>query len=207
MLKFGIVGTGGFAMEVLDLLQDIHQGSSFNINENVFFIGDFSEHKKLLGLNVVKRTAVDYSNVEVVIAIGDAAVRQKVVDELPKETKYGKIIHPSAFISPSANVGNDVIISHHCVVSSQVTISDHSHLNYHTCIGHETHMDEYFTSAPGVKISGCCKIGENVYFGTNSSTIQGITVNSNIKVGIGGVVMNSLNKSGTYLFNPTKKIL
>ena len=67
-------------------------------------------------------------------------------------------------------------------------------------------MGKYFTSAPGVRLSGNCFIGENVYFGTNSCTVQGINVNDNIKVGIGSVVVNNLKKSGTYMFNPSKKV-
>ncbi|WP_412560156.1 acetyltransferase [Winogradskyella sp. MIT101101] len=207
MLKIGIVGTGGISLEVFDILQDLHRDSDFNINENVFFIDDFDQNEKHLGLNIVRDKDVDFSNVEIVIAISKSDIRENFVNRFPKDTKYGKIIHPSSYISPSAHIGNDVIISHHCVVSSKVHINDHSHLNFHTCIGHESSVGKYFTSAPGVKISGNCQVGEHVYFGTNACTIQGIKIGSDIKVGIGTVVMKNLKKPGTYLFNPAKKFL
>ena len=207
MLKLGIIGAGGFSLEVFDLLVDIYKNKNLNIEEHVFFIDDYKAINTHLGLKLLKREDIDFAKTEIVIAISNAVTRKKIVDTLPHETKYGKIIHPSSYISPSSVVGDNVIISYNCVVSSRVKISNHSHLNYHTCIGHETEVEEFFTTAPGVKIGGNCKIGKNVYFGSNAATIQGITIAQNIKIGVGSAVMNNLKKPGTYLFNPSKKIL
>lgn len=206
MPKLGIYGTGGFSLEVFDIIKDSSSSVDFNISEDLFFIDDFNQSEFHLGFKIVKQKEIDFSDVEIVIAMANAENRKKIVSKLPKETKFASIIHPSSFISPSAKIGTDIIISHHCIVSSEVEVKSHSHLNYHTCIGHETVLQEYFTSAPGVKISANCKIGQNVYFGTNSSAVQGIKVSDNIKVGIGAVVMSSLRKPGTYLFNPAKKV-
>ena len=206
MLKLGVYGTGGFSLEVFDLIKDIYSTTNFNIDENVFFIDDFNDNKNHLGLNIIKSSEINFDESEIILAVGNSIARKKIVNSLPSKTRYGTLIHPSSFVSPSAKIGKDVIISHQCVVSSNVQISSHSHLNYQTCIGHETKLGKYFTSAPGVRLSGNCFIGENVYFGTNSCTVQGINVNDNIKVGIGSVVVNNLKKSGTYMFNPSKKV-
>lgn len=206
MLKLCIIGTGGFSLEVFDILMDIYPQINKNIEEEVFFVDDSNKSSKHLGLKIVKEKDVDFINTEIIIAVGDSTIRKKIVDKLPKTTKYARIIHPSSFISPSSILGRNIIISHNCVVSSKVEIGDHSHLNYHTCIGHETKIKDFFTSAPGVKISGNCNIGNNVYFGTNSSIIQGKIIVDDVKVGIGSVVLNNIKNPGTYLFNPSKKI-
>ncbi|MGB1448998.1 MAG: acetyltransferase [Flavobacteriaceae bacterium] len=206
MLKLGVYGTGGFSLEVFDLIKDIYSTTNFNIDENVFFIDDLNNNNKHLGLNIVKSSDINFEKSEIILAIGNSIVREKIVNSLPPKTMYGTLIHPSSYVSPSAKIGKDVIISHQCVVSSNVQISSHSHLNYQTCIGHESKLGKYFTSAPGVRISGNCYVGENVYFGTNSCTVQGINVKDNIKVGIGSVVVNNLKKSGTYMFNPSRKV-
>lgn len=206
MLRLGIYGTGGFSLEVFDLIKDIYSTSNLNIDENVFFIDDSNHNKNHLGLNIIKSSDINYEDVEIIIAIGDSKVRENIVNSLPSKARYGSLIHPSSFISPSAKIGQDVIISHQCIISSNVQISSHSHLNYQTCVGHETKLGKYFTSAPGVRLSGKCSIGENVYFGTNACTVQGVNIKDNIRVGIGSVVVNDLKKSGTYMFNPSKKI-
>lgn len=206
MLKLGIYGTGGFSLEVFDLIIDIYSTTNFNIDENVFFIDDLNSKKNHLGLKVIKSSDINFEKTEIIIAIGNSVVREKIVNNLPSEAIYGTLIHPSSYISPSAKIGKDVIISHQCVISSNVQLSSHSHLNFQTCIGHETKLGKFFTSAPGVKLSGNCNIGKNVYFGTNSCTVQGVNIKDNIKVGIGSVVVNNLNKPGTYMFNPSKKV-
>jgi sugar O-acyltransferase (sialic acid O-acetyltransferase NeuD family) len=206
MLKLGIYGTGGFSLEVFDLIKDIYSSTNFNVDKNVFFIDDLSNNKNHLGLNIIKSSDINFEETEIIIAVGNSSIRKKIVNSLPSNVRFGTLIHPSSYISPSAKIGEDVIISHQCVVSSNVQISSHSHLNYQTCIGHETSLGKFFTSAPGVRLSGNCNIGENVYFGTNSCTVQGIDVKDNIKVGIGSVVVNNLKKQGTYMFNPSKKV-
>lgn len=206
MRKIGIFGTGGFSLEVFDIIVDCFFVTNRNIVEEVFFIDDNNKNKTHLGLKIVKQVDIEYVNSEFVIAIGNSNIRKRIVDSLPITAKFAKIIHPSSFISPSAVLGDDIIISHNCIISSKVKIGNHSHINYHTCIGHETEISDYFTAAPGVKISGKCKIGTNVYFGTNSSIIEGKTISSDIKIGIGAVVLGNLKNPGTYLFNPAKKI-
>jgi sugar O-acyltransferase (sialic acid O-acetyltransferase NeuD family) len=206
MYKLGIFGTGGFSLEVFDLIVDCFSASNRKIEDNVFFIDDNSKNRNHLGLKIIRQVDIEFEHSEFVIAISNSNIRKHIVDSLPKTAKFAKIIHPSSFISPSAFLGDDIIISHNCIVSSRVIIGNHSHLNYHTCIGHETEINEYFTAAPGVKISGKCKIGSNVYFGTNSALVEGKIISPDIKIGIGAVVMGNLKNPGTYLFNPAKKI-
>lgn len=206
MLKLGIIGTGGLSLEIFDLIVDQYRQTNKNVEENVFFIDEYSKSNTHLGLKVLKQNDVDYNNSEIIMAIGNADYRKKILSELPSNVRFGNIIHPSSFISPSASIGSNVIISHNCVVSSKVILGSHSILNFNTCIGHETEIADFFTSAPGAKISGNCKIGESVYFGTNACIVQGKSVSSNVKIGIGTVVLNDIKKPGTYLFNPSKKI-
>lgn len=206
MRKLGIFGTGGFSLEVFDLIVDCFFASDRKIDEEVYFIDDNNKNESHLGLKILKQVDIEFVNSEFVIAIGNSNIRKRIVDSLPITAKFAKIIHPSSYISPSAVLGDDIIISHNCIISSKVNIGNHSQLNYHTCIGHETEINDYFTAAPGVKISGKCKIGANVYFGTNSSLIEGKIITSDVKIGIGAVVLGNLKNPGTYLFNPAKKI-
>jgi acetyltransferase-like isoleucine patch superfamily enzyme len=57
-----------------------------------------------------------------------------------------------------------------------------------------------------VDIGGNCTLGRHVFFGSNSTLIPGKRVNNNILVGAGSVVINNLNKPGTYFGNPAKQL-
>jgi acetyltransferase-like isoleucine patch superfamily enzyme len=45
-----------------------------------------------------------------------------------------------------------------------------------------------------------------VYFGTNSSVRQGITICQDVVIGMGGVVVKNITESGIYVGNPATKL-
>ena len=85
-------------------------------------------------------------------------------------------------------------------------MGNHSHLNLHTTIGHDCIIDDFFTTAPGVKISGNCNIGKMVYFGTNSCVKEKINICDEVVIGLNGGVVNNINEKGIYIGTPAKKI-
>jgi UDP-3-O-[3-hydroxymyristoyl] glucosamine N-acyltransferase len=80
------------------------------------------------------------------------------------------------------------------------------HLNLQTTIGHDCKIGDYFTTAPGVKISGNCTIYDCVYIGTNSCVKQNINIHSLSTIGLNTGVVKNINESGTYVGTPAKKI-
>ena len=56
------------------------------------------------------------------------------------------------------------------------------------------------------KISGNCNIGKHVYFGTNSSVREKITMCDNVTIGLNSGVVKDINEEGVYAGLPTKKI-
>jgi UDP-3-O-[3-hydroxymyristoyl] glucosamine N-acyltransferase len=87
-----------------------------------------------------------------------------------------------------------------------VKIGKHAHLNLHTTIGHDCRIGDYFTTAPGVKVSGNCNLGDCVYLGTNSSIREKINICNNVTIGLGSGVVKHILEPGTYVGLPTKKI-
>jgi UDP-3-O-[3-hydroxymyristoyl] glucosamine N-acyltransferase len=59
---------------------------------------------------------------------------------------------------------------------------------------------------PGSIISGNCKIGNNVYIGSNSSVREKITICDNVIIGLNGGVVKNITKEGVYVGLPVKKI-
>jgi UDP-3-O-[3-hydroxymyristoyl] glucosamine N-acyltransferase len=92
------------------------------------------------------------------------------------------------------------------VVTSNVKIGSFSQINLNCSIGHDTELGDYFTSAPGVNISGSCKIMEGVYFGTNSCVREKVNISSNITIGCGAAVVSNLAESGIYAGVPARRI-
>ena len=198
-MKKGIIGAGGFGREVYWSLNPIER------NNTVFFVDDEywdNSDDKILPLSLFET-----NKYEVVVAIADSYHRQRIVESLPKGTKYFTHIHPSAQIhGDDVEIGEGSIICAGTIITTNVKIGKHAHLNLITTIGHDCIIGDYFTTAPGVQISGNETIGDRVYFGTRSCMKQKLTICDDVIIGMNAGLTKSITESGTYIGTPATKI-
>jgi UDP-3-O-[3-hydroxymyristoyl] glucosamine N-acyltransferase len=130
-----------------------------------------------------------------------------MVQKLPKNTKYFTFIHPSVqILGNDVKIGEGSIICSGCILTTNINIGAHSQLNLQTTIGHDCIIGNYFTTAPGAKISGNCIIHSCVYIGTNASIKQQISIHSLVTIGLNAGVVNDIDEPGVYIGTPAKKI-
>ena len=198
-MKKGIIGAGGFAREVYWSLNPIER------NDTVFFVDDVywdDSNEKILPLSLF-----EFNKYEVIVAVADSKHRQRIVDQLPKKTKFFTHIHPSAqILADDVIIGEGSIICSGTILTTNIVLGKHSQLNLQTTIGHDCVIGDYFTTAPGAKISGNCDIGKRVYFGTNSSVREKIKICDDVVIGLNGGVVKNLYESGIYVGVPVTKI-
>lgn len=198
-MKKAIIGNGGFGREIYQSMTKEEQ------NKTVFFVDD--EYYQQSMDNTLPLSKFNETIYEVIIAIGDSKVREDIVKKLSKTTKYFTFIHPSSqILSEDVEIGEGSVICAGCILTTNIKIGKHSHLNLLTTIGHDNKIGEYFTTAPGAKISGNCHIGNHVYFGTNSSVRQKINICDNVVIGLNAGVVKDIKESGVYVGVPVKKI-
>lgn len=197
--KICIIGAGGFGMEVLSCIQDIYP--NIDISSSVFFMVNDNDFKDefIMGVKVIQESSFNPNKYEVVVAIGDPAIRKKIISKLPKETFYKTIVHPSAIISNWVEIGEGTVIMAGVIITCNIKIGKHSQININSTIAHDCKIGEYFTTAPSVNISGNCFIGDNVYIGSNSSIKQGINIVNDVNIGMGCLVIKDINESGNYI--------
>jgi sugar O-acyltransferase (sialic acid O-acetyltransferase NeuD family) len=198
-MKKGIVGFGGFAREVYWSLSEKDRIGS------IFFVDD--EYWDDSNVLIKPLSTFNPKEYELVIAISDVNVRNKIVNSLPKETRYFTHIHQTVQIhGDDVVIGEGSIICAGSIITTNVIIGKHSQINLMTTIGHDCIIGDYFTTAPSVQISGNINIGNNVYFGTKSSAKQKISICDNVIIGMNSGVVKDINESGTYIGTPCKKI-
>ena len=195
-MKKALIGAGGFAREIRAHMGDYTMKC---------FVDD--QYWKENPDHIHPLSQFNPEEYEVLVAIGDPRDRFDMVQKLPSNTKYFTFIHPSAQI-----LGNDVIVEKGsivcagCIITTNVKIGKHSHLNLQTTIGHDCEIGDYFTTAPGAKISGNCKIYDCVYIGTNASVRQKIHIHSFSTIGMNAAVVKHIEEPGVYAGIPAKKI-
>ena len=205
--KIAIIGTGGFAREVLCLITDLgryEDVACFMEPDDIW--ADKWQNQNIMGIPVRPRSEFNSKQFSVTIGIGNSIFREKVVNELPEETEYLTLIHPSVTISKWVEIGEGAIICAGTILTCDIKIGKQAQLNLHTTIGHDCVIGNYFTTAPGVNISGICNFGNHVYFGTSAAVRQGINICDNVTIGMGAMVVKNITEAGIYVGMPAKKL-
>ena len=191
-----LIGSGGFAGEVKAHLKNpnmkcfVDEKYYKSNKKNIFLLRDFDPLK-----------------MEALIVIGDPNDRRDVFNSLPTETDYFTFVHPSAqLLGNDIEIGKGSFIAANCIITTNVRLGNHTHLNLSTTIGHDCKIGDFFTTAPGAKISGNCTIDKCVYIGTNASVREKLTICENVTVGLQSGVVKCIKESGTYVGCPAKKI-
>jgi len=198
-MKKGIIGAGGFGREVYWSLTPVER------NNTVFFVDD--EYWDGTDNKILPLSQFNPTEYEIVVAIADSYHRERIVNSLPTNTKYFTHIHPTAQIhGEDVEIGEGSIICAGTIITTNVKIGKHAHLNLITTIGHDCVIGDYFTTAPGVQISGNINIGNKVYFGTRSCVKQKITICDNVTIGMNAGIVKNITESGIYVGTPAKKL-
>lgn len=109
-------------------------------------------------------------------------------------------------MDPNVIVGYGSVICPNCILTCDIQLGMFSQLNLGTTIGHDTVTGDFFTTAPGVHISGKVTAGKCVYFGTNASTVEDISIHDDVIIGAGACVSKDIIESGIYVGVPAKKM-
>lgn len=198
-----IFGTGGFAREVACVLHDLGRGgqlAAFHEPDEVY------QARELLGAPVQPQSAFDPVRHRAVIGIGNPSVREKVVGELPPETVFDTLVHPSVVISQWVEVGEGSVLCAGSVLTCQITIGKHCHINLNTTVGHDCTFGDFCTVAPGTNISGNCLFGKRVDVGTQAAFRQNLRICDDAVIGMGAVIVKDIVEPGTYVGVPAKKV-
>ena len=195
-MKKALIGAGGFAREI-----------KAHINDSTMkcFVDDvyWKENNEY----IFPLSKFDPNEYEVLVAIGDPRDRFDMIQRLPKNTKYFTFIHPSSILlGNDISIGEGSIICAGCILTTNVKLGNHTHLNLQTTIGHDCEIGDYFTTAPGVKISGNCRIYDCVYIGTNASVKEKISIHSLATIGMNAGVVKNITEPGIYVGTPSKLI-
>lgn len=192
-MKIALFGYGGHAREV----------HSQMYKPVTFFVDD--EYANEVALPISKFNPNEYS---VIVAVSNPVDRERIVKNLPENTKFFTFIHPTALImDDSVEIGEGSFIGAYSILTTNIKLGKHSILNRGNHIGHDCEIGDYFSAMPGSVVSGNCKIGSRVYLGTNSSVKEKINLVSDVTVGMNGCVCNDIIEDGIYVGVPTKKKL
>lgn len=209
MEKIAIVGSGGFAREILTLINDINRQSKKY--EVVGFVGP-DKNLSIHGFPVIG-TDEEINNtsepISLVLAVGEPNLKEKIKSKYTNQLiTFPTLVHPSVMIgdSESVRIGHGCIICAGCILTTDITLHDFVTLNLQCTVGHDTIINEFASFMPSVNISGEVNVGKGVYVGTGAKIINQVNIEEYTIVGAGAVAARSLPANCTAVGVPAKPI-
>lgn len=211
MKNLVIYGSGGFAREVHQIIEDINA-----VSPSINFLGflnddEASHHEKIHGCEILG--GMDWlarcdPDVAVVVAVGNTSGRRQLVERIKKNTSadFATLIHPRAWVGNRVSIGAGSIICAGTLITTDICIGSHVIVNIGSTIGHDTTIGDYVTIAPTVNVSGTVHAGEGCDLGTGSTIIERKVIGAWSIVGAGAVVVKNVEPNVTVVGAPAQTI-
>ena len=106
-----------------------------------------------------------------------------------KRDQLGTVIHSSAAISQSSQIGPGTWVHPNAVVGAMSKIGFCCRLNHNTALAHHNELGDFSRINPGSVTSGYCQIGARVTIGTGACLRENISIGDDCFIGAGAVVV------------------
>jgi sugar O-acyltransferase (sialic acid O-acetyltransferase NeuD family) len=193
-----ILGAGGFAREAAEAIraQAEAEGRWHLLG---FLDDDPARHGDLLeGVPVLGplEAVAGHPDARVIACMGHPGnffTRKRVVRRLnlPSE-RWATVIHPSAVLAASTEVGCGSVILASVVTTAAVRIGEHVAIMPATVMTHDNEVGDYTTFGAGVRLAGRVRILEGAYVGSAALIRQDLEIGEWSLLGMGSVVTHSV---------------
>jgi sugar O-acyltransferase (sialic acid O-acetyltransferase NeuD family) len=104
----------------------------------------------------------------------------------------GTLIHPTAHLAPSAEVGAGSIVAPRAVVGAMTRIGENVVLGRGSLVGHHTEIEDLATIGPGSNVAGNTTIGAAAFLGMSAVVRDHVRVGEGATVAMGSVVVGDV---------------
>ena len=197
MIDIVIVGAGGFAREIETLLPTFLEGTPHRLKG---FLG--KDQGVPSEFDVSDRILADperytpEANDRLVLAIGNMDARRRTVEALEdKGGEFLTLVHPTAYVAPTASLAAGVLVYPFACVSNNAKLAKAAKLNYYASVGHDTQLGKYCLLAPYATVNGFGNLADEVYMSTHSTVAPQVTVGYRSKISANSAAMKDVPKN------------
>lgn len=142
-----------------------------------------------------------------VIAVGDNSARRKLAEHARSlGLRILSIIHPSAIVSPSAQIGAGTVIMPGAVIGTRASLGDVNIVNTRAAVDHDCKTGDFVHIAPGVTLCGSVTVGDGAFIGAGATVIPDMCIGDDAIVGAGATVIRDVPSATTVVGCPAQPI-
>lgn len=197
-----LIGAGGHARSCIDVIE---QEGKFKITG---IVGLESE----LGLQVngyeVIATDKDLSTLIgkaqfALVALGQISSPDTRVSLYQRASKarfeLASVVSPSAYVSPSAQIGNGTIVMHGAIINTGAKVGSNCIINSRALLEHDTQVLDNCHISTGAILNGGVLVEEGCFIGSGTIIKEAVSIGERSVVGMGSLVRSSLSANSRFL--------
>lgn len=139
--------------------------------------------------------------------VGDNAPRRRLFERgLGHRMEPLNVAHPSAAVSPSAQLGKGIVIMANAVVNCEARLGANVIVNTSAVVEHDCMVGDHVHLATGARLCGGVVVDEGAHVGAGATVIQGVKVGANAVVGAGAVVVRDVPAGMTVVGSPARAV-
>lgn len=205
MTKLAILGASGHGKVVADTALANGWKSVTFFDDAWPDVGRIGAWDLMGGTNELLGCISDFYGV--IVGIGNCDIRWKKQQCISNAGgSWTTVIHPMAFVSPYAQLGEGVVVMAGAVVNADANVGDSCIINSGAVVEHDCTLSHAVHVAPGAVLSGNVSVGSCSWIGVGAVVRQGTKIGVGVTVGAGAVVLKQVRDRQTVVGCPAAEL-
>ncbi len=199
-----IAGGGGHGKVVADTAYETGRWDRIAfVDDHYGLLNIILEWAVIGSIEQARNYLADYP--DIAVAIGDNKLRVELLHRFSGlGFKLPSIVHPTAFVSRSADIEAGCVIFAQAAVNASAKIGFGSIINTGATVDHECVLGYGVHLSPGVRLAENVAVGNYSWLGTGAIVIPGVNIGNNVIAGAGAVVIKDIPDNVTVIGVPGK---
>ncbi len=125
-----------------------------------------------------------------IISIGNNKIRKSIAERL--DTVFTKAVHPSAIISPYAQIDVGTVVMQGAIIQADTRIGKHCIINTSATVDHDCVIEDYVHISPNASLCGNVCVGEGTQIGVGAVVVPGVKIGKWSLICAGSVVTKDI---------------
>lgn len=117
---------------------------------------------------------------------------------------YCTLVHPTAYVSPLATLGQGCFVGANSVIAPGVALDEHVFVNRGATIGHDTRIGPFSRVQPGAHMGSLSVVGRGVTIGIGATVMERLVIGEGAVIGAGSVVTRDVPAGMVVVGTPAK---
>jgi sugar O-acyltransferase (sialic acid O-acetyltransferase NeuD family) len=151
---------------------------------------------------------MDPAAADLILGVGQVVrqdARMQLYERLrQKGFAFPVLVHPAAWVAPSARLAAGVQIMAGAIVQPDCGIGENTIVNTRASVDHDSEVGRHVHVAPGATVCGGVRIGDHAFIASGCTVLQGLRVGDGAIVGAGTTLLQDLPAGACAVGSPTR---